>query len=171
LLRAAVILLHATLEDLLRSLAELWLPSAQPEPLETIPLPVSTDRVKNTFNLGDLATHRGTSVDDVIRKSVVAYLARSSYNHPGDIKNVLDSVGINRKHIDPHARVLAAMMNRRHYTAHRADRNEVAGVGHHLARSISKSSVESWIATVEAFGETLIDELPSDGHDIERPTP
>ena len=59
-LRAAVVLLHAAMEDLLRSIAYWKLPSATPQTLAKIPLISSAPAVK--FNLGDLSAHRGKTV-------------------------------------------------------------------------------------------------------------
>ena len=46
ILRAAVVLLHATLEDLLRSLADWKLPTAEPMLLMTCQLPALTEGQK-----------------------------------------------------------------------------------------------------------------------------
>src|SRR5947208_1955802 len=71
ILRAAVVLLHATLEDLLRSLADWKLPTAPPEALADIPL--AGTKGKKTLGLQELAGFRGRRVDDVIALSVTEY--------------------------------------------------------------------------------------------------
>src|SRR5438874_2815679 len=81
LLRAAVVLLHAALEDLIRGLAAARLPTSSAEVLAEIPVKLkggSATAMKVT--LGDLAAHRGRSIDDVIAESIGAYLERSNYN-------------------------------------------------------------------------------------------
>jgi hypothetical protein len=93
LLRAAVVLLHATLEDLLRSLAEWKLPTALATSVERIPLG-GTDRGQERFTRVDLAGYRGRSVDSVIAQSIAGYLERSSYNHPGDIGELLGKISV-----------------------------------------------------------------------------
>jgi hypothetical protein len=150
ILRAAVVLLHATLEDLLRSLAEWKLPTAPAEALSDIPL-VGT-KGKKTLGLQEIAGFRGRRVDEVIALSVTEYLERSSYNHPGDVKAVLNSIGLEESIVDGFATDLAAMMTRRHWIAHRADRNPQRGPGHHQAKSLSNAVVAGWIETVERFG-------------------
>jgi hypothetical protein len=64
LLRAAVVFLHATLEDLLRGLCEWKMPSANPEAFSDIPL--AGTRGKTRFGLAELAVFRGRTVDEII---------------------------------------------------------------------------------------------------------
>jgi acid stress-induced BolA-like protein IbaG/YrbA len=71
ILRGAVVFLHASLEDLLRSILEWKLPStAKPEHLDDVPL--DGERLRK-YTLGDVARHRGTTVDDLIDRSVKAW--------------------------------------------------------------------------------------------------
>jgi hypothetical protein len=74
LLRGAVVLLHATLEDLLRSLAEWRLPMALPEALAEIP--VAGTKRGARIGLQELAGFRGQSVDEVIANSVREFLEK-----------------------------------------------------------------------------------------------
>src|SRR3989338_2368197 len=64
-LRAAVVLLHASVEDVLRSLAYWKLPNAATGVLDQFPLVGNGPAMK--FSLGALAAHRGKTVDDVLR--------------------------------------------------------------------------------------------------------
>ncbi len=156
LLRAAVILLHAALEELLRDLAEWRLPAASTEVLSQIPF-VGGEGRRTTLTLGDLMAFRGRPVEDVISRSVVAYLGRSSYNNPEDIAKLLGQIGLSQTSrgqlMDSPARGLKALMSRRHQIAHRLDRNDATGRGHHAALSIGKMIVEKWIGYVRQFGK------------------
>jgi hypothetical protein len=89
-LRAAVVFLHATLEDLLRSLLEWKLPGAAAEHLRDIPLEGKEARTK--FTLDELAAHRGKTVDDLIARSVYASLEDSNFNHRAD-RNTASGTG------------------------------------------------------------------------------
>ena len=122
LLRAAVVLLHASLEDLFRSIAAWKLPVAPPESLDRIPL-ASVEKDKPQFTLTDLAEFRGQSVDSVIARSVARYLERSNFNHPGDLTEIIKKTGIDLKIPDDLRSKLAAMMKRRHWIVHRVDRD------------------------------------------------
>ena len=157
LLRAAVMLLHGTFEDLLRSLAEWKLPTAKAEALAEIPL-AGTKRGAR-IDLQELAGFRGRTVDEVIADSVKEYLERSSYNHPGDVKMLLEKVGLSPKLVDGYSLDLAAMMMRRHWIAHRADRNPEKGSGQHAAKSLSAQGVTRWINAVERCGQDILSQF------------
>jgi hypothetical protein len=154
LLRAAVVLLHATLEDLLRSLAEWKLPTAKPEVFAEMPLTGTKGRTK--FGLQDLADFRGKTIDEVIADSVKEYLEKSSYNHPGDVKNTLGNIGLVFKIDDDDSVELAAMMSRRHWIAHRVDRNPKKGSGQHPVKSLSNLAVSRWLEAVERLGLEIL---------------
>lgn len=161
LLRAAVVMLHASLEDLFRSIAEWKLPTANPDSLERIPL-ASSEKDKERFTLVDLAEFRGQSVDSVIARSVGRYLERSSYNHPGDLTEVLRKTGVEFTIPGDLKIKLAAMMSRRHWIAHRVDRDlseEVDPRRQQVGLSILPELVSDWKNTVIAVGETVLREL------------
>ncbi len=157
-LRAAVVFLHATLEDLVRSVLAWRLPRANAEHLEDVPLVGFEPRTK--FTLDDIARHRGKMVDDLVVESVESFLQRSSYNDPGDLDRALKKIGIDTKVlVTPHKNQLGAMMARRHWIVHRADRNDAQGSGQHAARSLSPTTVETWLRAVEVFGRAVLNEL------------
>lgn len=158
-LRAAVILLHATLEDLLRSIEELRMPSAVPNAFERIrflAVGATPKDGKDKFTLVDLAGYRGQSVDDVFRAAIAGHLDHSNYNNIGDAKQALSRSGITYTITQAAAASLEAMMKRRHWIAHRADVNRMSGRGHHGAQSIGKALVISWLDAVEMFGQGVL---------------
>jgi RiboL-PSP-HEPN len=153
LLRAAVVFLHATLEDLLRSTLEWKLPSAPGDLLKGIPL---TGMMDQKFTLSELAEFRGETVDSVVARSVKDSLARSNFNNVKDVVDAIRMSGIDlilKKELKEY---LASMMNRRHLIAHRADRNPSRGAGHQVAISISASSVKKWFEAVKELGESAL---------------
>ena len=155
LLRAAVVQLHASLEDLLRELAARRLPGAPPTTLQQIPLPGGVKR-KKRFTLADLSLFRGLSVDEVIDKSVEIYLERATFGNLNRVASLLRSVGLALPRGKELKAEIAAMMARRHQIGHRLDRNQFRGRGHHRASSISKKIVEGWLEAVERFGVDLL---------------
>jgi hypothetical protein len=156
-LRAAVVLLHAATEDLLRSLAYWKLPSASGEVLAKIPLIATGPAAK--FSLGDLSAHRGKAVDAVISESVNGYLERSNYNNTDEVASLLTSIGVSVVRVSTHFTQLAEVMSRRHLIVHRADRDETGGRGNHSVRSIGPVTVSNWITGVEGFGIALLNEI------------
>ncbi len=91
-LRSAVVFLHATLEDLLRSLVEWKLPTAQAAYLKDIPL--TGKKSRSSFTLDDRAHFRGSNVDDLISRSIADHLERSNFDNPGEVSSVLESIGL-----------------------------------------------------------------------------
>lgn len=108
------------------------------------------------FDLGDLADFRGQSVDSVLREAVRVYLFKTSFNHPGDLKQMLEWLSMDPTIIDAFARDVGGMMARRHWIVHRGDRNDSAGKGQHPVRSISKSAVAKWLSAAAKLGEAVL---------------
>ncbi len=159
ILRAAVVLLHASLEDLLRGVAAWKLPVAGKATLDEIPL-AGTGPVVKKLALGDLVAHRGRTVDNVIADSVNEYLLRSNYNNTADISRLLSSVGVDTSAVNSRFAGLDALMKRRHQIVHRADRQTtVRGSGDHRVRAINQTTVASWISDAQSFAKDLLAQL------------
>ena len=161
LLRAAVVFLHATLEDLLRSALDWRLPLAAPEHLSKVPLVNCKKGGHEPYcDLSDLAQHRGKQVDVILQESVTAFLADSNFNNPGQVVGVMTSLGVASAILDPYKNTLGPMMARRHWIVHRADRNDMPGQGHYVAKSISPMTVRKWRDAVRDFGAAFTGALP-----------
>jgi hypothetical protein len=95
ILRAAVVFLHATLEDFLRFIGSKYIPASGEDVLNRISLFGSSDVLwPEKFFLGKLAPHREKKVDQLISESVAAYLDKLSFNNPSDISQLLQSAGV-----------------------------------------------------------------------------
>lgn len=157
-LRAAIVMLHASLEDLLRSVAYWKLPGASAETLSGVPLLSASRSTK--FHLGHLCAHRGQSIDEVIESSVHDYLERSNYNNTKEVVAFCEAVGIRVSAVNAHFSKIEPIMNRRHKIVHRADQDDgVAGRGNHRVTSIGVATVEGWITRVEDFGRAILGEV------------
>lgn len=160
MLRAAVVLLHAALEDLLRSIEEQWWPTASADAYEAIRFTApggDARSKKDKFTLKDLASWRSRSVDDVFSVAIEAHLAQSNYNNVADVKAILNRTGLQAGWVDQDGGPLSSLMTRRHRIAHRADRN-FAGRGH-ASEPIAHGTVVAWADVVEAFGRRVLAEL------------
>jgi hypothetical protein len=157
-LRAAVVLLHAALEDVLRSLERRVLPQSSADTLDTVPLKGLQRPAK--FSLGSLAAYRGKAVDDLIDESVEAYLQRMTYNNADELAEGLKRLGADVTKVNRHFATLTALMKRRHQIVHRADRDEARGSGHHPTRSLSKTQVVEWTNVAEDFVRGVFAEVP-----------
>lgn len=156
ILRAAVVLLHASLEDMLRSLANWKLPAADAQILDAVPL-VGQGSNPKRFLLGELAAHRGKRVEDVLAESVREHLKQSNYNSVGEVASLLESIKIKVAKVNSRFADLAELMERRHQIVHRADRQEkVKGSGDHEIRAINKNTVRTWAGAVKEFGAAVL---------------
>lgn len=153
-LRAAVVLLHASVEDVLRSLAYWKLPNTGANVLDHFPLAGNGPSTK--FTLGTLATHRGKTVDEVIKASVDSYLERSNYNSTIEVSVFLTQIGLNVTAVNHTYLLLEDLMKRRHQIVHRADKYEVGGQGNHKVRSLNPATVKKWVANVESFATAVL---------------
>lgn len=153
ILRAAVVLIHAQLEEFLRSIARVLLPEADEACLNEIPLAGIGGR-KTTFSLGKLVQHKGKSVGELLGESVSEYLERSSYNNTTDIGNLLKSLGLDVSKLDSYFPAIQQMIERRHQIVHRADR-----IGDprqsDAVRLIEFKEVGGWLRAVQRFTSSL----------------
>ena len=107
----------------------------------------------------DLAEFRQHSVDEIVRESVKKHLEKSNYNHPGDLVEQLRKLGLNQSIPQEVKTQLAAMMSRRHWIAHRADRYQLEGEiprGQTAEQAISEEQVREWVTTVSELGESIL---------------
>ena len=158
-LRAAVVMLHAAQEDFCRSLAREMLPNAAGKVLEQVPLGGQNLRTPKKFGLAELAAFRGQTVADVIEQSVQEHLDRSTYNDPGQVKQLVDDLGGNSATLDVDWNSVGQMMARRHHIVHRADLNTNQGRGHHKAKSIGDSGVCGWVEAVVKMVDEICSQL------------
>src|ERR1017187_7943028 len=121
-LRASVVLLHSTFEDMCRTIERELLPFASEEALNEIPLlGISKHGRPDKFLLGKLVSHRGKTVDEVIARSVGAHLDFVSYNSVDDFCAFLTRVGFCKGPFEPFLPQLASRSEERHHIVHQAD--------------------------------------------------
>lgn len=157
-LRGAVVFLHATLEDFLRTLAEWKLPQAGHDVLKDIPL-IGTSGRAEKFTLGDLEPHRAKTINQLFKDSVSAYLEKSNYNNIGELKKLLESCGISTARVARHFNEIGRLMARRHHIVHRVDQNDNPGRGHHRAKPINHGNLHHWKRVVNDFIDDVLNEI------------
>lgn len=156
ILRASVVLLHSTFEDICRTIERELLPRGGEEALNEVPLlGISKQGRPEKFFLGKLASYRGKTVDEVITRSVEAHLDLASYNSVDDFCAFLKRVGFSNEPFKPFLPQLASLMKRRHHIVHQADRSGERGRGYQQARSLSRNTVRRWVSCVRR----VLDEL------------
>jgi hypothetical protein len=155
LLRAATVLLHGTMEDLLRSLAEQYWPSASPDVLAEVPLKGLT---KLAHTVRDLAPYRHLQVNALIEESIHAHLQRETFNSLGEVEHLLQSIGTDMTKVRGNFNDLKELISRRHHIVHQADRG--SGVGVNSTKPIARPKVETWLRAVGDIGRSAIQALP-----------
>jgi hypothetical protein len=151
-LRAAVVLLHAHMEDSLRSVAREHLSRSSTDILKTIPLAGSYRAEK--FTLADLIAHRGKSVDELLDESIRHALSKRSFNNCADVNKILEELGIDVAHCRSRFAELDEMISRRHRIVHECD--YIPDSGHPPAlTSITPAAVEKWKDAVQDFLQKL----------------
>jgi HEPN superfamily RiboL-PSP-like protein len=149
ILRSAVVFLHASMEDCLRSVVAAYLPLAGEETLNRVPL-VGTSRRPEKFLLGALLRHRDLIVADIISRSVAEYSRNLTFNSTSEIVAHLDSLGfiVVPRDLLPK---LDSMISRRHRIVHRADYDDDGVVS-----AIKDADVIEWADTVSKFLSSII---------------
>jgi hypothetical protein len=155
-LRAAVVMLHATMEEFLRDLAAKRLPHANASTLDHIPFLGIKDSIRaEKVLLGHLAAFRGRTVDDLISASVSAHLSRLSFGDTNDIVRLLKLTRIPEERVADLFPPLSKMMKRRHDIVHRADLKPPNRRGSRELAPISRKTVIEWGNLVNTFIERL----------------
>ena len=162
LLRAALVLLHASLEDYLRSLLEWKIETFDKDTLNQYGFPTGKKRPPSKVTLGELSEYKGKSVDELISEAVQFHLENfQSFNDLGEVKQALKQCGIDHATVDArNYGDLPEMISRRHNIVHKADRNEVVGgQGNHRTKSIGSATVRNYLQSVKGLRDFVSNEL------------
>jgi hypothetical protein len=156
ILRAAVVLIHAHLEDFLRTIAGVLLPVGDESFLNSIPLAGLKGRPEK-FSLGKLVQHKGKSVDDVLRESVSEYLDRRTFNNTEEITQLLGELGVDTSKVNECFPAIQQMMKRRHQIVHRVDR--IRPDDPTVLEAITPDQVEAWVEAATKFIASFLGEI------------
>lgn len=143
-LRSAVVLAHALLEDFLRTLANKLLPEGDSSALREIAL-AGTCRGKQSFQLWQLVQHKQKTVEEVIRESVSEHFEHSTFNNTSEIAQLFEKLHFNIDLVSPEFPTIDKMMRRRHQIVHRSDRAKAPGTNAYTLEPIQLEEVQSWI--------------------------
>ena len=156
-LRAAVVLLHAALEDLARSCQEYLLPEfGGTDVLNAVPFPLLGDQTAEKIGLGTLQDEYGRStVGELVAAAVRRRCDRSSYNNVKQLARAFREVRVEVEFAGTGSD-LAALMSRRHQIAHRGDRPPIREPGARRVQPLARGQVEIWIAAVRVAGTDIL---------------
>jgi RiboL-PSP-HEPN len=163
ILRASVVLIHATLEEFLRLLALKLLPNATEDVLNRIPLAGTRGRRAEKFFLGRLTEFKGRMIDEVIAKSVIENYENSTFNDTTDITNLLTDCGLGLSSVEGYLSDLDALMKRRHQIVHRVDRIDSLGSEERNIPDIKLNEVMTWMFQIWGFVISVLGEAHNNG--------
>ncbi len=153
-LRAAVVLLHATLEDLLREAEGMAMRADPANPKWALRWPGGKERE----GLAALAPFVGQSTAEVFEAAIAEHLEQRTYNDFTQIVGALRALGIPTDGWAAALQVdLNLMTRRRHAIAHRADQVVDRSTGAAWVPAISPDHIALWLTAVEAVGQRVID--------------
>jgi hypothetical protein len=100
ILRAAIVLLHASLEELLRSIYKYKYSCISEEQWKNICLLGFNRTGQTKITLADIVKYKDKTVDMLLKESIDDYLSRKTYNNIQDIVEFCKELGINASLIE-----------------------------------------------------------------------
>ena len=161
-LRAAVMFLHSSMEEIIRNLYLYKLPSVGQEALNKIPFVTQegAHRSKGIL-LGDLYRYQGFFVDNVIRESINNYVNTLNINNAEQLAECLKLAEIQVEPLRQFFSQLNSLMKRRHQIVHQMDRaNELDPLSGPI-NQIDATLVSDWKQALEGFADTLFKSVPN----------
>jgi hypothetical protein len=159
ILRASTVFLHASLEDVLRSMAAKHISRTNRDVLKDVPFLDSGIRA-NKASLADLLRYQGETIEGLIDKSVNQWLEHQSFNDCNDIAAFLQRIGIDSTACNSECATLDEMIKRRHKIVHNADRRDVYDESKYSTlESIDRDTVIKWRESVQRFVVIVMHEL------------
>jgi hypothetical protein len=161
-LRAAVMLLHASLEDVLRQLLLYRLPKSNSVEMLRMFFTDQHGKVEK-MEIGGLARLHKVKVEHEIWSRMTKKLSNSNYGDKSDVIAALKILGFDESDLQPRVEPLGDLMNRRHLIVHRSDREEAVldnGDGqkrtHGKPRRIDTETVKGWLKSVRKLVDYVI---------------
>ena len=165
LLRASVVFLHATLEDLLREAIRWKAPVDNKKFVAKLLL--ESDRQgtigQDKFAIEDLLEHKGKTVDDIIDISIQSHLDKRSFNHIEDVVSAIKLIGVNEADYRKYFSDIGASIARRHKIVHQSDRTPHNERSHGPPTVIDVDTVAAWAKATNSFGKLLLRNLAGKG--------
>lgn len=158
ILRACVVFLHSTIEELVRNLFISKLPDSSISVLNELPYSGygPTNRTKGIL-LGDLLhNHRGNFVDNVILESINAYVDVLNINNTGHLCTQLEKINIDLAPCRELFPDLNSLMKRRHQIVHQMDRENSLDPNTHPVANIDLAEVRVWHGATESFIDCVL---------------
>jgi hypothetical protein len=154
ILRAAVVFLHASQEDYIRSLMSEWLISkGGGSNLEHIPLMGSEGRAEK-FSLEKLRRFSDWPVKKLLEESVAQAMSKRSFNQYSEITASMKSISISLRSFDQQKEI-NDLIQRRHKIVHEVDQVPQAKSDKQKSKSLQEKTVRLWKEASEKMIEII----------------
>lgn len=154
LLRAAVVFLHGSQEDYIRSILSEWMRQKVDEKeLSTIALLGSSGRVEK-FSLAQLNRFSKYSVSTLIDESIKESLGKTSFNSYTEICSWMNKIGISLATFSNQNQI-NELIKRRHKIVHEVDQVAYGNKGGMRVSHIETKTVRSWCSAVREMLELI----------------
>lgn len=157
-LRAAVVLLHSSLEEVVRNLFVERLPKCSVDVLNELsyPTPGNISKTKGVL-LGDLFNdYQGRFVDNVIVDAINYHIDRMNINNSTQLSAMLHKVNIDTQELKSTLNELDELMKRRHQIVHQMDRNDRLDPDTRPISPIDLETVRNWFSAMEHFNKIIL---------------
>jgi hypothetical protein len=155
--RAAIVILHAATEELLRDVARLLADTCPVTAFRLITLPrteVKSAKPPSADSLLHLAVHRGKTVDEVIGENLEMHLDTKSFSKFEQMTEWLRDFGVDIP-TDAYASDIKGLLTRRHRIVHRADCKDGESEPQEWKHR-DFGEVSRWINSVTRLGSTVL---------------
>lgn len=159
ILRAAVIFLHGSQEDYIRSILINWFPErANKDALKSITL-IGKEGRPQKYELGDLIAYRDRTVGQLIGDSVEYSMGRQTFNNLSEIDTWIKRIGLSLEGLSAAEKgSINTLIQRRHRIVHDVDLDRASRAGlksNGIAAPINVQMVRSWKKAVEYLVKEL----------------
>jgi hypothetical protein len=152
--RATIVFMHSAFETALRAVVGIKLRNGAD--IGFLPFPGR----KEKLTLKELEKYRGSSVAEVLDKSIDAFLSNLSFNNSNDVADILSRLKIPQDKLQRHYPALNQLMERRHKIVHEADLKRTQ-TGYELEK-IDIPNIEVWLNAIEQFFTPLVEFILED---------
>ncbi len=147
--RAAIVFLHASLEDFVRGLAEQFWPERGSSALSRIPLP-QQDSVRKV-GAEVLLGYGDRTARELLREAVVTHLETFTVSNIQALRGMLAELGVHDLDTVGEMNEIKMLIRRRHQIVHRADRVEGEPLDTIRQVPVEDGLVEHWLSCVQAL--------------------
>lgn len=156
ILRAAVVFMHSTLEEIIRNLFIGLLPNGNNRHLNKIPFVGHEVHHPKGILLGHLKDFNGRFVENIILESIENYVDTLNVNNTTQLSTLFEMVEISTESLRQYFPELESLMKRRHQIVHQMDRSNELDPLMEPVTNIELQTVIDWQNALHDFFSELL---------------